>query len=140
MAYSTVADVKSEAGMEQNANISSDLVTGYITQADGEINSALFQQYVLPLSETPALIEFISRQLAAGLLLTKEFGYEDNLSEAGREKIRNARSQLDRIAERKLILVKSDGTAMSTKESGSIVYRPNASTNRTRKFKMDDEY
>ncbi len=140
MAYSTVADVKSEAGMSQNVNISSDMVTGYITQADGEINSALFQRYVLPLSETPALIEFISRQLAAGLLLTKEFGYEDNLSEAGREKIRNARSQLDRIAEKKLILVKSDGTAMETKQSGTIVFNPRSTSSTGRKFSMSDEY
>lgn len=138
--FSTVANVKSEAGMSQNDNITSDMVTGYITQADGEINSALFEQYVLPLSETPDLIEFISRQLAAGLLLTKEFGYEDNLSEAGREKVRNARSQLDRIASRKLILVKSDGTAMPTKESGTVAFNPKSSSTTSRKFSMADEF
>lgn len=140
MAYSTVANVKLEAGMENNSNITSDLVSGYITQADGEINSAIFRQYVLPLSETPDLVEFISRQLAAGLLLTKEFGYEDNLSEAGREKVRNARSQIDRIANKSLILIKSDGAAMETKESGTIGFNRKSEITNPRKFKMSDEF
>lgn len=140
MAYSTANNIKTEAGMQDNPNISDALATGYGVQADGEINSALFEQYVLPLSETPDLIEFISRQLAAGLLLTKEYGYEDNLSEAGRTKVKNARAMLNRIAERKLILVKSDGTAMETKESGTIAFNPKSSSTTSRKNSMDDEY
>lgn len=146
MAYSTISDVKTDAGFQDNTDILDATVTLYITQADAEIDSALAKNYVLPLGEIPDLITAISIQLASGLLLNKEYGYDDGMRDAGRVKITNAREQLTKIAKKELVLIDSNGETMPTKATGTIRYNPTAGSvneegiTNERKFTMAQEF
>ncbi len=140
MPYSTTANVRAEGGFEENTNVTDALIDGYIVQADAEIDATLTRVYVMPLSETPALIEFVSRQLAAGLLLEKEYGYDDGARDAGERKLENGRQLLKDLADKTKILLDSSNEQMTMVESGSIKFSPNAASTTERKFSMDQEF
>lgn len=140
MPYTTRENVKMEAGFEQNTDITDTLIDGYITQADSLIDSAISQIYILPLSETPLILEFVARQYAAGLLLKKEYGYEEGAREVGNIKIRNAKDILAGIASKTQILLDADKVVMPMKATGSIRFNPNASSLTKPKFSINQQF
>ncbi len=140
MAYTIADDVRTEAGFDQNANILDALVNGYITQATAEIDSTLAKRYSLPLSETPDIIEYICRQYAAGLLLKKEYGYDDDARTSGKVKMDNALRLLERVGSGDLLLLDSSSVEMTTTSTGSLTFNPTSSSDTERKFTMSQEF
>ena len=129
MAYSTEANVKQEAGFENNANITSATVNRHISAADSRIDSILTKLYTLPLSETPALIEKISRYLAAGYLMLEEYGTEaEGTSKDGQAKVNQAEATLADIALGIILLIGTDGAELSTSSGITLDGFPNDNT------------
>lgn len=129
MAYSTTDNVKQEAGFENNANIATATVTRHISAADSRIDSVIVKLYTLPLSETPAIIEMISRNLAAGYLMLEEYGTEaEGTSKDGHAKVKYAEDQLKMILDGLIPLVGSSGTELATSSSVRIKGFPDNTT------------
>ncbi len=119
MAYSTVANVKLESGFSDNANILDATVQRYIDASDDTIDGVLSKLYTLPLSETPSLIEQISRLMSAGFLMMEQYGTEaEGTSFDGQAKIDQAMALLKKIENGETLLVGADGTELAT--SGGI--------------------
>lgn len=71
MPYSTVANVRIQSPFKDSVAITNAYVTQKIAEADQMIDSVIGGTYVLPLSETPEIIESLSKNIAS-LLLFKE--------------------------------------------------------------------
>lgn len=74
--YTSLNAIRRKAGLTNNPFITDERLENKRKQAENEINSALFAQYVLPLSEVPALVSQIAELLAAGYIDYEEFGSE----------------------------------------------------------------
>lgn len=74
--YTSLYAIRRKAGLTQNPYITDDRLENKRKQAENEINSAIFAEYVLPLSEVPPLISQIAELLAAGYIDYEEFGQE----------------------------------------------------------------
>jgi len=98
MAYTTITLVRSASGFANVTNIPDATVTAYISDADSVINAALGERYSIPLSETPEIIETISRHITVGLLYANEYGEETNDTDKGWEnRVNWAMDQLEKI-------------------------------------------
>lgn len=142
MAYSNIAHVKQEAGFSRNSKIDETSVARFRDAADNHIDSILSKRYSLPLSETPALIEQISRKLAAGHLLLEEYGTEaEGTDKDGQKKVSWAQTMLDGIEDGTIPLIGSDGTELAnSSNSNNMSGFPdsNAGTDKTAQAYKDD--
>lgn len=121
MAYSTVANIKQEAGFTNNSNITEATVTRHLTAADSQIDSVIGKLYTLPLASTPGLIERISRYLAAGSLMLEEYGTEaEGTSKDGKAKIDAAMKDLNSIASGLITLVDSSGVPLAANTTSGV--------------------
>lgn len=74
--YCTVEDVKDEASMSDNPFLTDEEVTKKIKNAESVINGFIITKYSVPFEDdaVPYLINHIAVQLAAGMILKKDYG------------------------------------------------------------------
>src|SRR5690242_14281412 len=97
-AYTTNAKVRAEAGFGSNINIDESKITDAVNAAHSVVVGIVSQLYTMPLSYVPAIIELIERRLAAGYLLTEEYGEQaEGTSKEGQNKIDWATEQLTKV-------------------------------------------
>ena len=126
--YTSVYKIKNESGFRDNDYIGSDLVDRYRTEAEAQAEGAVASIYSLPFSSSPKLFQHIVTLLAAGLLLSKEYGMEADveISKTGQRKIERAQELLEKIQNSTIVLIGEDGTELSKRTdvmaSGSNVY------------------
>jgi len=113
--YCTISEIMVEAGMSDNRYIDSEFTNRCRRRAQLEVDGSLYGQYSLPLSAIPDIIKEITRMLAAGWLLYKEYGSEaDGTSKDGISKVKEARSMLKEIRSGSMVLLDADKVEMAT--------------------------
>lgn len=126
--YTSIYKIRSEAGFTGNDFISSEDIGRYRDEAQFEVDGALALRYSVPFSSVPKLVTHITTLLAAGLLLSKEYGVEADveISKTGERKIQRAEALLKKIVDGDILLVTSSGTTIDSKTtvrvSGSNTY------------------
>jgi len=117
--YTSVYKIRQEAGFEENDYISSELINRYREEAELQVDGSLAIAYSLPLSSIPKMVTHITTLLAAGFLLSKEYGLEADveISKTGQRKIDRAEELLQKIVDGKLLLIDSSGNELSKKSS-----------------------
>ena len=155
-------EVKKDAGMEDNPRISEERdVAIHVKAAEAELESAIAIRYSLPLSsntyytgsKAESLLEEIAKMLASGLLMMRQYkGQGGSLENDAKSKIEYARDMINRItgiSQPKILLVGTDGSEISTIDSGkmSITGFPNnvddeddPDDNENAKFTMDMKF
>ena len=143
--YVTSEQVKQEAGMSNNRWLSDTLVFDKLQFAQSEINSSLvIAGYQLPFTTVPELVKNAVLLLAAGYLLTAEYGPEfEGLNKDGNIKIQQAREIIANLIASKSQLVDGNGTIIQT--TGLMRGYPdnNAATNTPSEdfsFRITDRY
>ena len=139
--YTSLYLIRKHAGMVDNPYVNEAYVETKRQQAEGEINSAIFARYVLPLSEIPALIQNICTLLAAGYIDYEEFGKDGE----GVKWLGEARALLKAIANGKQRLLASDYTELTRHTKVGVLqgYPDDSITTGStddRKFKNSDRY
>lgn len=148
--YCSVEDVKIKAGMQNNQHLSNSLVDQKRQSAKAHIDAELTGLYVVPFTAPiNPLIREIAELLAAGYLLTSEFGSGSASTRAqGKEFIDEANALLARINKKELKLTGVTGVASTVTDAGGFNAWPNADTATTvaesggaeRQFRMADRY
>ena len=137
--FVTLALVRDEAGFTGNANITDAKVEEYLQAAESEVKSFIGRRYTLPLEEVPDLIEEVAKQLAAGLLLLKEYGEEaEGTTKDGKMKISWARKRLLQISRGEILLFDSSDEELSKATSIRAEAWPNDSTGTDRTTEKND--
>lgn len=112
--YCSVYDIREEAGFLENPYISDGMINARRLVAENEIKASVGVIYSLPLSADCEIIKQIARLLSAGWLMYKEYGSEaSGTAKDGMEKVKEARSMLKSIRERRLILLDEDDTELN---------------------------
>jgi len=148
--YCSVEDVKKKAGLEGNRYLEDSLVDQKRQAAKAHIDGVLGGMYVVPFTAPiNPLIREISSMLAAGYLLTSEWGASSASTRAeGEELIKLAEAQLEKINSKKLVLTNVIGVSETVADAGGFNAWPNAQTDTTqaesggaeRQFRMADRY
>jgi hypothetical protein len=120
--------VRLEAGLQNANHLDASVIAERRDQAEDEVLGRLAAAgYVIPLQASngslyvPPMIEGITRSLAAGFLMIREFGeVAEEDSKDGKAKITHARDMLDDIQAQKIVLVDTVGAsrARSSQVSG----------------------
>ena len=129
--YTTVDDVKREAGMSDNENIADEDVQDFITTAESIINGRLVGKYTIPFSftDTPGIIERICRGLAAAYLLMQEYGpMSPGDSKDGEAKETLMMKLLKELQRGETVVVDNEGVSMLTPENKATSYQPKGSS------------
>jgi len=148
--YCSVDDVKQKAGLQNNKYLPDSLVDQKRQAAKAYIDAELTGLYVVPFT-TPInpLIREVAQLLAAGYLLTSEFGASSASTRAqGQEFIDAAKAILTRINNKELKLTGVTGEADTVTNAGGYNAWPNGETATTqgeyggaeRQFRMSDRY
>jgi len=125
MAYSTEEQVRAATGMLDDTLITDAFVETRIDAADDIINGKIGDVYSIPLSETPDLIEYLSIELASGLLYLHQYGEEvEGTGLDGQKKIDGAIAILDLIQSQKLKLFDSSNDEFARSNLSKPVYYP----------------
>ena len=128
--YTTVDDVKKEAGMSDNENIADEDVQDFIITAQSIINGRLVGKYTIPFSftDTPGIIERICRGLAAAYLLMQEYGpMSPGDAKDGEAKEALMMKLLKELQRGETVVVNNDGVSMLSKENMATSYQPKSS-------------
>ena len=142
--YTSIYKIKEEAGFKNNSYITTDLVDRYRIEAEAQAESSIVGIYQLPFSSHPKIFQHIVTLLAAGLLLSKEYGIESDveISKSGKEKIDRAEELLQKIIDGKIVLLDDDKNQLS-KNTAVMASSSNAyDSNRYDKgvfFTLEDE-
>jgi len=137
--FVTLNQVREEAGFTGNINISDDIIEEYVLAAESEIKSFIGRRYSLPLSVVPAIVTEIAKQLAAGFLLLKEYGVEEEgTTKDGHLKTEWARKRLEQISRGQITLYDTSDAELSRVSSIGAEGFPNASTGTDRTEEKDD--
>lgn len=126
--YTSIFKIRAEAGLLENYYITSDLIHSYRLEAEAEVEGMVANVYQLPFSYKPKILQHIVTLLAAGHLLSKEYGMEADIeiSKSGERKIERANMLLEKIMEGTLLLIGEDGSAVDRRQmfypSGSNTY------------------
>lgn len=129
MAYSTLANIRDEAGFTNNNNVLDAKITGYQSAATSHINGILGRVYALPLTSTPAIVELIERRLAAGYLLLDEYGeMAEGTDKDGNQKINWAEKMLQEIESGAITLYDATNTPLTGNTQVNMKGWPNNST------------
>jgi phage gp36-like protein len=113
--YTSIYKIKVEAGFKDNPYIDSDLIDRYRLEAESEVDGYIAGFYQLPFSSIPKMIQHITTLLAAGNLVSKEYGLEMDLeiSKSGDKKIQRAEDLLKKIQDGLIKLIDSTGAVLS---------------------------
>lgn len=129
MAYTTEAAVRTASGFSNTTNITTGTITSYIADADSVIDSKIGEIYTLPLSETPQIIETLSRFITVGLLYANEYGEESQGTDKGwQTRLEWAMDQLEAIRNQETKLYDSTGTELARNPLKQPTFRPTAAT------------
>ena len=115
--YCSIYDIRKQAGMTENPYYDDGKVEAKRKQAENEVNSLLYERYVLPLvnsqnvAEIPFLVQRCTILLAAGYIAYEE--YEDTTQ--GVKWLGEARGILNSIQKGVQRLIGTDGQELSTK-------------------------
>lgn len=107
--YASIYGIRKMAGFTENPFITDGRIEDKRRQAENEIDSAIYSNYVLPLSEIPPLITYICECLAAGYLHYEEYGQEGDAV----KKLGEARAILKAIKEGRQRLLGTDKTELA---------------------------
>lgn len=132
--YTTVPEIRQEAGILNNPYISDAAVRAARAEAQSAINAALQGTYSVPISEpVPEVVRRATKLLAAGYLLRNEYGGGAVGTNAnGQDKInevfgtKDQPGLLTQITNGSLDLVTDDGTSLATREG--VTGWPDSST------------
>lgn len=128
-AYCSIAEIRSEAGFDDNSYIDDGEILKMRAKATSEVDSALKLVYVLPLSSIPEIITDITKLLAAGRLLAKQYaGIEPTFESMAKAKLKEGRDLLKQITERTLVLLDATGTQLSRIATGKPSGWPDSTT------------
>lgn len=130
MAYTTKEAVRAATGFSDAAKIADATIESYIDDADSVINSKIVDVYSLPLSETPEIIETISRHITVALLYSNEYGEESQDTDKGWERRMNwAMDMLEDIRKQRTKLYDSNNAELARSSLRQIAFKPtNASS------------
>jgi hypothetical protein len=121
--YTTVEDVRKEAGFEHNLNITSATVYQCIIDAQAYINGKLNGIYVVPFSDpVNPFISKLAKVLAAGYLQIIQYDGSYGMPANGtsdNEKIKWVEEKLKQLVDGSLTLVNPDGTVPTQPPSGN---------------------
>lgn len=132
MAYTTIADVRVTTGFSDDTKITDSTITDAIAYADSTIDSALYDIYELPLTETPELIVWLSLQIATCYLYMNEYGEEtENLDKGWEKKLNFLMGILDEIRDQRRKLIGADGNELSRSPLKQPSYYPDAANSAT---------
>ncbi len=114
--YSTVSRVRDEAGFKNNENIPSSTIQQYLNKATAVVQSFVAKKYALSGfdtnftgSQAESVLQRCEELIAAGNLLNKEYGYEEDGTGKGDYKIKEAMDTLKAILDGTMILLDSEG-------------------------------
>ena len=126
--YASPDQVRTEAGLDGNRWIKDSLIYEKLVSAEDEVNaSLLIANYTLPLSVIPPKVSHATILLAAGYLLTTDYGAEHSgTNKDGEHKIAQARVILKEIEEGKGRLTDETGTIIQT--GSKMAGWPNSTT------------
>ena len=123
--YTTEAIVRQEGPFKNSSAITAAYITRAITQADSIIDSSIGDVYVLPLEETPAIIQDLSTKLAiANLLNDQSINIEISAGVSVKGIVDDAMLMLDLILNRKQKLFGADGTELATNSVNRVTSYP----------------
>jgi hypothetical protein len=128
--YCTIDDVRQKAGLQNNKWVTDNTIASARAAAQAEVDSELGGLYTVPFTQTPinALISTVTAQLAAGLLLTDDYGVNAaGTSKDGDAKLIGARALLARIKTKELILTDLKGSEIDN-NAGTVQSWPDATT------------
>lgn len=112
--YCTIGEILEESGLKDNRYLDMSYVHRARKRAQQEVEGKLYDVYTLPFSEVPDTVKEITRLLAAGWLLYKEYGSEaDGTSKDGMDKVKEARSWLKQVVNSDIILRDNDGDVLT---------------------------
>lgn len=137
--YCSIYGIRKMAGLTNNPYITDGRIEDKRKQAENEVNSSIMQRYVLPLSEVPPLITYITECLAAGYISYEEYGQEGEAV----KKLGEARGILKKLMSGEQRLIGSDMAELPLSRSAYKIYgKPNGSETggHTRKFGMDQKF
>lgn len=118
--YCSIQAIREEAGFQNNRYITDNQINNERQAAQDEINAELNGIYTIPF-ETPIspLITRITKTLAAGFLLSKDYGVVNSFStNNGTNKTKEARDMLMKLSTKEYVLTDSSGTDTSIAGSG----------------------
>jgi hypothetical protein len=132
--YCSIEDIRKESGMKDSPQVLDTQIAARREQAESEINGTLLAcGYTLPLQMsnnqpfTPPLIQNVARLLSAGYVLIQDYGPISPAStKNGDQKVTQARDLLDKIQNRKVLLVDPNGNRLAVTER--IKFWPDDST------------
>jgi len=107
--YTSIYKILKESGFDNNPCITTDLVSRYRDEAEDQTESTLAGLYSLPLPANSKMLQHIVTLLSAGFLLSQEYGVEADveIGKTGERKIQRAEGLLDKILEKKIVLLDS---------------------------------
>jgi len=126
--YADLEDVRSEAGLSGAEGLSDNVVDRHRQAAEAEINGALTSSYTVPFATpTPELVRAITIKLAAGFLLSKDYGtVTEESTKDGNAKVKDARDLLKRLQAHELVITDYQGEPLLA--TSSISSWPDATT------------
>lgn len=143
MRYCSLYDIRLQAGMEDNPFVADDQFEQYRTQAENEVNSYMFERYLLPLQnnsgvfEVPAIIQNATIKLAAGYCDYREYGKTGE----GVKWLGEARGILKAIQKGTQRLIGSDFQEFGQKTlTQGVESYPNSSTTDQPKFTTNQRF
>lgn len=149
--FSTVDNVRSEAGFTNNSDVTNPNIQRHLDRATNRIRSVISVRYLLNelsgsnFTGSPAetLLKLIEEQLAAGYLMSQEYGAEDTNPKNGKAKIAEAEKILGELAAGKQILIGVDSAEFPTrsaKASGTAILTGPSLETSPRDFGVKDRY
>lgn len=145
--YATVEQIRSEAGISNNQWITDVDVDGRRIEAQSYINSKLASIYTVPFTTISPTIRHITELLAAGYILTTEWGQGSvGTTDIGEKKIQEAKDMLDEIVAGTSPILGEDGSMIV--DNSKVGGWPNSTTKDAevedggspRIFRIGDEY
>lgn len=126
--YASIAEIRGEAGFNNNPNISNTLIDSRRIDAENEVETTLYGVYALPFATpVPAQVRMVVRLLAAGLLLDTEYGpMASGAKKRAEDKLAEGRAALMEIKTRGVILL--DAAKNSLLIQTTVTSWPDAST------------
>lgn len=128
MAYCTIQQVRDATGMQNTTKIPDSYLTLKIAYADGIIISKIGERYVLPLSDTPDLIAFLSLEITIAILFIDQYGENSEDTDKGWERrLKFLMGQLEDLRTGKLKLINpTTGQEYPRTSLGQPSFYPNA--------------
>lgn len=141
--YVSWEDVRGEAGLNNNKWIEESVYQDKLSKAQSEVNASIrLGGYTLPLTVVPEVIKHATILLAAGYVLTRDYGPENaGTVKDGERKIRQAREILKGIEDGSQSLTDDNtGAQLPNDAPGRVNGYPDDSATEERFFRTTDKF